>query len=121
MMERRLRIRFPLALDIHYRIMGKRGVKGRGKSINISSSGALVALDHTISSGTGIQMNIAWPTSHDGVPLELVVQGLVLREEQERLAVQFVFKNLVVVLEWPRGEGFCEQNAGLTGTGSGAV
>jgi PilZ domain len=95
MRERRLRTRFPLVWDIYYRILGKRPVIGRGRSINISSSGALVAADHMVSPGTRIQMSIAWPVSHDGIPLELVIQGRVLRNEKRIFAVQFVFANLV--------------------------
>jgi len=119
MRERRLRTRFPLVWDIYYRILGKRTVIGRGKSINISSSGALVAADHMVSPGTRIQMSIAWPVSHDGLPLELVIQGRVLRKEEGRLAVRFVFRNLAVVRREPRAEGFWEKNGAPTGTGSG--
>ena len=89
-MERRLRERFPLAWDFNYRILGKRAVIGRGRSINISSSGALVTTQHTVSPGTRIQMNIAWPISHDGIPLELTIEGRVLRNEQGKFAVQFL-------------------------------
>jgi len=89
-MERRLRERFLLALDIHYRILGKLGVIGRGKTINISSSGALVKAQHIVSPGTRIQMNIAWPISQEGIPVELIVQGRVLRNERRKFAVQFL-------------------------------
>jgi hypothetical protein len=95
MTERRLRTRFPLVWDIYYRILGKRTVIGRGKSINISSSGALVAADHMVSPGTRIQMNIAWPILQEGFPVELIIQGRVLRNEKRIFAVQFVFANLV--------------------------
>jgi len=85
-----MRERFPLAWDFNYRILGKRAVIGRGRSINISSSGALVTTQHAVSPGTRIQMNIAWPISHDGIPLELTIEGRVLRNEQGKFAVQFL-------------------------------
>jgi len=98
MTERRLRTRFPLALDISYRILGKHAVNaviGRGKTINVSSSGALVTAQHTVSPGTRIQMNIAWPILQEGLPVELVIQGRVLRNEEGKFAAQFVFTHLV--------------------------
>ena len=90
-----MRERFPLAWDFNYRILGKRAVIGRGRSINISSSGALVTAQHTVSPGTHIQMNIAWPILQEGFPVELIIQGRVLRNEERMFAVQFVFANLV--------------------------
>jgi hypothetical protein len=111
-MERRLRTRFPLTLELDYHLLGRGSVAGRGKTINISSSGAWVTAEHIVPPGTRVEMNIAWPISQDGIPLELTVWGRVLRNEQGKFAVLFVFANIV-----PHHRPRAEQDSSGLGVG----
>jgi hypothetical protein len=106
MVERRLRIRFPLALATDYQTFGAGGVLGRGQTINVSSSGALVlTAEHVVCAGKRVQMNVAWPTSQDNYPLELIINGRVVRNKGTRFAVKFTSAG-ILVRRGPRAEEF---------------
>ena len=80
-LERRSKIRYPVALNVRYRTMGKtHRISGIGRTINMSSDGLLIATDQRTDVGARIELNIEWPSMLDGqIPLQLVATGKVVR------------------------------------------
>jgi len=88
--ERRSRIRFPIELATRYAILGRQEIQGKGRTVNISSHGVLIACAHEVSPGTSIRVVIEWPTLLGNVyPLALHIQGSVVRSDCGLVAVQF--------------------------------
>ena len=85
--ERRSRCRYPLDLSVRFRsLSGRSRFSGVGRTVNMSSGGILVVLEHVgqheISAGARMEMSIEWPCLLDGkIPLQLAVFGRVLRLE----------------------------------------
>lgn len=66
--DRRLNRRYPITLELHYKLLTKGQVDqiGTGRTINISSSGVLLEAD-TILPATGpIELGISWPFLLEG-------------------------------------------------------
>src|SRR5450631_4326929 len=59
-LERRSRIRFPIALDARYAVVGRQDIKGTGRTMNISSHGVLVTSAREWSPGTPVSVVIEW-------------------------------------------------------------
>jgi len=88
--ERRCRARYPIELQVRYHtLLGGLLVNGLGRTVNISSSGLLIASSDPVPAGTKLEVRIAWPSNLDGiVPLQLVATGQVVRSEEHSFAVQ---------------------------------
>lgn len=87
--DRRLGIRFPIEMELTYRVGAKSLPWTSGRTINISSSGILVRTDAAPVRGSKIQMALAWPKLlDDRVPLQLVVNGQVVRAGAGQVAVE---------------------------------
>jgi PilZ domain len=80
-LERRSKIRYPVALNVRYHTIGKaRRISGIGRTVNMSSDGLLIATDQRTEVGARIELNIEWPSMLDGqIPLQLVATGKVVR------------------------------------------
>ena len=80
--ERRARIRFPLASEVRYALMGCRGRRktGSGQTIDLSNSGLSFTADRPLLTGQKLKVAIDWPVLLDGgVQLQLVTSGVVVR------------------------------------------
>jgi hypothetical protein len=79
--ERRLKSRYPLELNVRYQTLGAAGpVAGNGQTINMSSSGMLLACPRTIPEGTRVKIFVEWPSLLNGTtPLQLITVGTVVR------------------------------------------
>src|ERR1700734_2619637 len=87
--ERRSRERFPLALAVEYRLLGKDERWGSGKTCNISSTGALFEVTERHSFSGSIELMVSWPCLLDGVcALKLVMKGRVVRNEGRGVAIE---------------------------------
>lgn len=87
--DRRLGIRFPIEMELTYRVGAKSVPWASGRTINISSCGILVRTDSVPVQGSKIQMALAWPKLlDDRVPLQLVVNGQVVRAGAGQVAVE---------------------------------
>ena len=88
-LERRSKTRFPLALNVRYRTLLKKvDVAGIGRTLNISSTGLLVASAHELGPGTRLEVTLEWPWLLDErTPLQLVAQARVVRRDQRGFAV----------------------------------
>jgi hypothetical protein len=90
-LERRSKIRYPVALNVRYRTIGKaRRISGIGRTLNMSSGGLLIATEQRTEVGARIELNIEWPSMLDGqVPLQLVATGKVMRCLASGFALSF--------------------------------
>ncbi len=79
--ERRVKSRYPLELNVRYQTMGAAGpVAGFGQTVNMSSSGMLLACASNIPEGTRLKIFVEWPSLLNGTtPLQLITVGTVVR------------------------------------------
>ena len=88
--ERRTRERYPLELVVEYQTLDGQSVSGSGRTVNVSSRGALIAAEHNFAQGTRLKVTMEWPTLLDGVtPLQLVTTGIVVRHMKSSLGIAF--------------------------------
>jgi hypothetical protein len=90
--ERREKSRYPLQLNVRYETIAMAGrAAGFGRTVNVSSSGALISCSNTISEGARIRVVFEWPSLLNGTtPLQLITIGTVVR--RQRLAVAIAFE-----------------------------
>ena len=89
-LERRSRIRFPIALDAHYAVVGRQEIVGMGRTMNISSHGVLITSAREWTPGASVSVVIEWPILLGSVrPLALHIQGRVVRSDRGLVAVRF--------------------------------
>jgi hypothetical protein len=89
-MERRSKVRYPLALAVRYRTLGRELHSGVGQAVNLSSGGALVYCQHELGVGVELEMNMEWPSLLDGsIPLQLVAFVSLARCGPSYFAVSF--------------------------------
>ena len=75
--ERRARARFPVTLQLHYRMKGR---PGAGKTANISSRGVLFTAEHELAVGMHLELAVEWPVLLEGsIPLHLCLSGTIVR------------------------------------------
>ncbi len=88
--ERRTKARYPLELAVHYQTLGAQPTRGAGRTVNVSSSGALIAAEHDFDEGARLKITIEWPSLLDGItPLQLVTTGRVVRHRESNFGVAF--------------------------------
>lgn len=91
-LDRRSRQRFPLALALEYRLLGKSELHGSGQTCNISSRGVLfeVAERQPCDPFYGsIEVVVSWPCLLNGVcALRLMMKGRVVRSEGRGIAIE---------------------------------
>ena len=89
--DRRGSDRFPIERDVRYSVMNRRGSDeiGEGRTINMSSSGVLIASTQMLLPGRRVEVAISWPAQlNNKVALKLVARGRVVRYDQGRAAVE---------------------------------
>lgn len=89
--ERRSAQRFPIERAVRFKTFNRQGIQepGRGRTINISSSGILFTTDHDLVPGRRIELSVSWPERlNDDCALQLVARGRVVRVEPGRAAVE---------------------------------
>jgi hypothetical protein len=91
-LERRSRQRFPLALELEYRLLGANELHGSGQTRNISSTGVLFEVaewqPRQPFSGS-IELMVSWPCLLNGVcALRLMMKGRVVRSEGRGIAIE---------------------------------
>jgi hypothetical protein len=83
--------RYPIALEIEYKLLRKGRVErlGLGMTLNVSSSGVLFEAKESIPPGSSVELLMQWPFLLEGVcPLKLVIQGSVVRSDGKGVAVR---------------------------------
>jgi hypothetical protein len=89
--ERRIKSRYPLHLNVRYQTLGTATrVADVGETVNLSSSGVLIAGSGPIGEGERVRAVIEWPSLLNGtIPLQLITIGIVVRRQGARLAIAF--------------------------------
>jgi hypothetical protein len=89
--ERRVKSRYPLELNVRYQAMGMAtSVAGVGQTLNMSSSGMLLACASDIPEGTRMKIFVEWPSLLNGTtPLQLITVGTVVRSTSIGVSVVF--------------------------------
>jgi hypothetical protein len=89
--ERRSKLRYPLELNVRYQSLEMTApTTGAGQTMNISSSGLLVACRADLAQGTRLKLTVEWPSLLNGdTPLQLVTVGTVVRRTESGFAVVF--------------------------------
>ena len=89
--DQRLNRRYPITLEIEYKLLRKGRVErlGLGRTLNVSSGGVLFEANETLPAGSSIEVLMQWPFLLEGVcPLKLVIHGSVVRSDSKRIAVR---------------------------------
>jgi hypothetical protein len=90
--ERRVKSRYPLELNVRYQTMDAGPVAGVGQTVNMSSSGMLLACASNIPEGVRLKIFIEWPSLLNGTtPLQLITVGTVVRCTE--IGVSIVFES----------------------------
>ncbi len=88
--EQRAHPRYTITLDLEYKLLSRGRVVqyGSGRMLNISTGGILFEMKAALPSSRSIELMIDWPFLFDGVcPIKLVIQGHVVRNDGNRIAV----------------------------------
>ena len=89
--DRRLQRRYPLELDLEFRIINGDDVvsTGAGKTENISSGGVLFSAADGMPSGSKVELAVRWPAVLGSTPfLELRIYGRLVRSDSQGVAVR---------------------------------
>src|SRR5579864_471995 len=89
--DQRLNRRYPITLEIEYKLLRKGRVErlGQGRTLNVSSGGVLFEANESLPSGSSIELLMQWPFLLEGVcPLKLVIHGSVVRSDSKGVAVR---------------------------------
>ena len=89
--DRRQSDRFPIACEVRYRVLNKRGGEevGEGNTVNMSSCGVFFTSKHLLLPGRRMELAISWPAQlNHKVALQLVARGRVIRFEEGRAAIE---------------------------------
>jgi len=89
--DRRLQRRYPIELDLEYRIIKDNSVvcTGAGRTANLSSGGVLFHPDETVAYGSSIELSVRWPAVLGNAPfLELCISGRLVRNDAQGVALR---------------------------------
>jgi len=89
--DRRMQRRYPLELDLEFRIMnGDKVVStGTGRTGNISSGGVLFHAAEHVLNGRGVELSVRWPAVLGNAPfLELKIVGRMIRNDAHGIAIR---------------------------------
>jgi len=92
--EQRSHQRYPIELEVEYRLLGKGRSEhvGSGKTRNMSSGGVLFEALGSPPAGCAIELMLNWPFLLEGVcPLRLVMRGRIVRSDVYGVAMQSSF------------------------------
>lgn len=89
--EQRSHQRYPIELEVEYRLLtkGRSQNRGSGKTRNISSRGVFFEALESAPAGSSIEIMLTWPFLLEGVcPLRLVMRGRIVRSDVRGIAIQ---------------------------------
>ena len=91
--DRRVDRRYPIMLDLRWRLMHRKRVldAGAGSTLDLSSGGVRFESGRTLPLGLNVELAITWPVLlHNVAPMQLVVQGRIVRSESGRIAIRMI-------------------------------
>jgi hypothetical protein len=89
--DRRLQRRYPLELDLEFKIIdgGKVVSIGAGKTGNISSGGVLFHVPDGVPDGPHVELSVRWPAVLGNAPfLDLRIFGRLVRNDSKGVAIR---------------------------------
>jgi hypothetical protein len=89
--DRRANQRYPITLEVEYKVPDGNGGqrKGLGRTIDIASRGLLLDVSDPLPNRCPIQLSINWPFLLDGsIPLKLLMYGNIVQVAGNRIAVE---------------------------------
>ena len=89
--ERRSHRRYPVGLEVHYKLARERMTvqEGSGKTLDFSAEGVFFRPDRAVPAGVDVELSIDWPVNIQGAPtLRVTIQGRTLRSTSEGTAVR---------------------------------
>ncbi len=92
--DRRSKRRYPIALEVQYKLMKHRRVErlGSGRTLNISSGGVLFESDGSLPTSGPIELALNWPfLLHGSCGLKLVIRGRIVRTADNATAIRAEF------------------------------
>src|SRR5579863_617443 len=75
--DRRQHARFPIHMEVAYRLTSVMLSGGIGRTINLSTRGVFFMAESVPPIGSSIELAIDWPARVDAAPLSFVAQGIV--------------------------------------------
>ena len=87
--DRRSRSRYPLSLQVKYKVTqrGKVVSTGTGQTVDMTSSAVAFVAEIPIREGTSLELALSWPVLLDGAcPMQLTLSGRTIRSDS-RVAV----------------------------------
>jgi hypothetical protein len=89
--ERRASSRLPVIRNVRYKVLGgSPRLVGSGKTCNMSGKGVLFTTKSALPAGASIELVVSWPPRPNGVPLELVLLGRLVRTEETQAAISIL-------------------------------
>ena len=91
--DQRSHRRYPIILEVEYRLSRNRVVRfGSASTLNISTGGLLFEVNDVLPSSGPIRLMLNWPFVLDEVcPLKLVIDGHIVRNEGNRIAIRIEY------------------------------
>ena len=89
--DRRLQRRYPLELDLEFRIIHDDTIvaSGAGRTGNISSGGVLFYATDSVTDGPHVELSVRWPAVLGNAPfLELRIFGRLVRNDSQGIAMR---------------------------------
>jgi len=89
--DKRLHRRYPIALEVQYKLShnGEVTALGTGRTFNISSGGVLFQTSAELPATGEIELRMPWPLALGGdCPLNLVVHGRIVRSDSKGTAIR---------------------------------
>lgn len=89
--DQRVTRRYPISLEIEYKVLRKGRVErlGLGRTLNVSSGGVLFQATDELPAGSSVELLMQWPFLLEGVcPLKLVIHGSVVRSDSKGVAIR---------------------------------
>jgi len=88
--DRRDNRRFPIELELRYKVVARRvQLNGAGRTRNMSSGGVLFDGDQSLPAGCFVELSIHWPVLLQATcPLTLLIVGRVVRCDDHTVAVK---------------------------------
>jgi hypothetical protein len=91
--DRREDRRYPMALELKYKLIRRRRVLevGKGATLDLSTGGILFEAEHALPVGLNVELLIDWPVLlHNVAPMRLMVTGKIVRNAGRQVAIQSV-------------------------------
>ena len=90
--ERRASERLPVIRNVRYKVLGEKRPRlvGSGKTRNMSGNGVLFTTKSALPVGASIELLVNWPPRLNGVRLELVLLGRLVRTEETQAAISIL-------------------------------